>query len=396
MLSSVVGQITDSATFVINKKVMELRNKGVKVVNFGLGESNFGIPPSIVRNAKNAISHNAGYYGPVKGLKKLRTSISEYLKKYGLEYNADNIIMDAGSKHLIYCLMMILAEPGDEAMLQTPYWVSYYDQAILSRLNLNLLRTSEETGFKVTGQQLNDSVTEKTRFFLINSPNNPTGVMYSRKELKDIAKAAVDNGLFIISDEIYSEYTFDSEHVSIASLGQDIKERTIVTGGFSKSHSIGGWRLGFAAAEPEIIDALAKVVSNTTSCAPIISQKACVDTLGSEEDSSYVKDSVEKCKVNADYIHKFFVKEGITCVKPNGAFYIFPNVSSFFGKSLKGKVIRDSTDFAKLLLEEEMVAALPGSDFGVDSNIRLALAVPFEEVQEGCERIKSFLSKLKD
>ncbi len=389
-------KITSSSTFVINKKVNELRKKGIDVINFGLGESHFKIHKIIKDEAIKAIKNDKRRYTRVEGADTLRDAIAKYLTKYNLRYGKNDIIVDAGSKHIIFSLMLALADPGDEIILQAPYWLSYYDQAKLAQLKIKILKTNEESNFKIDPDELDKTITKKTRMFILNSPNNPAGIVYKKKELEKIAEVIVDNRIYIISDEIYSEFTYYGKHVSIASLNEEIEKLAIVTGGASKSYAIGGWRLGFAASkDKEVVSALEKIISNTTSCAPIISQMACAKAFSKINDS-YVKKWAKLYKKNGEYIYKCLSKlDGMKCVKPEGAYYIFPNISCFFGKKYKNKLIKNAEDFCSLLLEEGRVATLPGGDFGIKENFRIAYGISHNEVIEGCKRIVDFVNKIR-
>ncbi|MEK7698522.1 MAG: pyridoxal phosphate-dependent aminotransferase [Nitrospirota bacterium] len=395
-LSKKTYSVKPSPTLAIDAKAKSLKASGVDVISFGVGEPDFDTPENIKEAAIKAIRSGFTKYTPVGGTDELKTAIIEKLKKdNGLIYEKNEIIVSCGAKHCLYNIAEALYDAGDEVILPAPYWVSYPDQIVLNGAVPVTVKTEEGNSFKIKPEILEAHLSKKTKALILNSPSNPTGLAYDRKSLEAIAEIAVKHDFYIISDEIYEKLIYDGfEHVSIASLGDEIKQRTLVVNGISKSYAMTGWRIGFAAGPKDIINAMTNIQSQSTSNPTSISQKAAVEAL------TGTQDFILKMVSEFDKRRKYMVErlnniKGVSCIKPVGAFYAFPNVSSYYGRSFKGNSIKSSMDLSAYLLDEAKVAVVPGAAFGDDRYIRLSYATSMENIQKGLDRIENALSNLK-
>ncbi|MEK7272144.1 MAG: pyridoxal phosphate-dependent aminotransferase [Nitrospirota bacterium] len=395
-LSKKTYSVKPSPTLAIDAKAKSLKASGVDVISFGVGEPDFDTPENIKEAAIKAIRSGFTKYTPVGGTDELKTAIIEKLKKdNGLIYEKNEIIVSCGAKHCLYNIAEALYDVGDEVILPAPYWVSYPDQIVLNGAVPVIVKTEEGNSFKIKPEILEAHLSKKTKALILNSPSNPTGLAYDRKSLEAIAEIAVKHDFYIISDEIYEKLIYDGfEHVSIASLGDEIKQRTLVVNGISKSYAMTGWRIGFAAGPKDIINAMTNIQSQSTSNPTSISQKAAVEAL------TGTQDFILKMVSEFDKRRKYMVErlnniKGVSCIKPVGAFYAFPNVSSYYGRSFKGNSIKSSMDLSAYLLDEAKVAVVPGAAFGDDRYIRLSYATSMENIQKGLDRIENALSNLK-
>lgn len=395
MLSERAKNIKPSPTLAIDAKAKAMKASGVDVVNFGVGEPDFDTPDNIKEAAIKAIRDGFTKYTPVGGIDALKDAIIEKFRKdNGLEYAREEIIVSCGAKHSLYNIAQALYGPGDEVIIPSPYWVSYPDQVILNDARPVIVKTYESDVFMLKPEALEARITKKTKAIILNSPSNPTGLTYDRKALERIAEVVLRHNLYVISDEIYEKLVYDgAEHVSIASLGSEIKKRTIVVNGLSKSHAMTGWRVGFTAGPQEIIKAMTNIQSQSTSNPNSIAQKAAIEALTGPQDF------VQAMRSEFDRRRRFLVSElnaipEVSCITPNGAFYAFPNISGLFGK-VDGKPVFSSSDLALFLLEDANVALVPGDAFGDDNCIRLSYATSMENLKKGVERIRNAVGKLK-
>lgn len=391
-LSSRALTISPSVTLDITAKANEMKAKGIDVISFGAGEPDFNTPENIQNAGINAIKSGNTRYTATSGIPELKKAICDKLKKEnGLEYKPSNIIVSNGAKHSIFNSLFAILNPGDEVIMPVPYWVSYPEFIKLSGGIPIPIETKEENDFKFDIKDLESALTPKTKAIILNSPSNPTGATYSLEELKDIADWAVKNNIFVISDEIYEKLVYDGyEHISIASLGDDIKRLTILINGMSKAYAMTGWRIGYAAADEEIVKVMTNIQSHTTSNPCSISQYASVE--GLLGDQSIIEEMKSQFVARRNYmVEKINSIKGLSCRKPSGAFYVMVNISQLKGKEIKGKMINTSLDFANLLLEEARVAVIPGSAFGADDFIRLSYATSMENIKEGLKRIEQVL-----
>jgi len=392
-----IQNIQPSMTMAISAKAQALKEQGIDVIGFGAGEPDFATPENIKQAAIEAIHNNDTHYTIVSGTHVLKDAIIEkFDRDNGLAYDRKQIVVSCGAKHSFYNLAQVLWDVGDEIIIPAPYWVSYPDMVILANATPVIVDTEESTGFKITAEQLQQAIRKKTRAVILNSPSNPTGSAYTKKELEALAEVALKNKLLVISDEIYEKIVFDSfEHVSIASLSEEMKRNTVVINGASKCFAMTGWRIGYLAAEADIASAVTKLQGQSTSNPTSIAQAACVEALTGEKTPGELKRMVTEFKKRRDVLMDRYAKiKGITCPKPVGSFYTFPNFYEVIGKQWKGKTISGSLDIAEFLIEEAKVALVPGIAFGADNNLRLSFATSMENIKEGMDRIASALKSL--
>ncbi len=388
--------IKPSPTLAMNAKASALKAAGVDVTNFGVGEPDFDTPENIKEAAIKALREGFTKYTAVDGIPELKTAIIEKFKKdNGLHYEKDEILVSCGAKHSLYNIAEALFGPGDEVIIPAPYWVTYPDQVLLNDATPVIIETDEKNSFVVTPELLRSKITSRTKAFILNSPSNPTGLGYDKKSLEEIAKLAIEHDFYIISDEIYEKLVYDGfKHISIASLGEEIKQRSIVVNGLSKSHAMTGWRIGFTAGPKDITKAMTNIQSQSTSNVTSITQKASVEALKGPQDFLQVM-LTEFDKRRKYMVKRLNAMKGVTCKTPVGAFYAFPNVSSCFGKKFNGTPVNNSLELSTYLLEQGKVALVPGSAFGDDKYIRLSYATSMENVKKGLDRIEEALGNLR-
>jgi len=394
-LSKRASSIGASPTLAITAKAKKMQAEGIDVVGFGAGEPDFDTPMNVKEAAKKAIDAGFTKYTPTSGIPELKAAICEKFKKdNGLDYEPGEVLVSCGAKHSIFNAVLTLCEEGDEVILPAPYWVSYPEMIKLVGAKLVVLRTTHQSGLKVTPEQLRKAITPRTKLFILNSPSNPTGMVYSREELRALGKILAEAGVCCISDEIYEKITYDGkEHVSIASLSPEMKKLTIVVNGVSKPYSMTGWRIGYAAGPKEVIQAMSNLQDHSTSNPTSISQKAALEALKGPQES--VRKMVKAFAERRDYIVKRLNSiEGINCLTPEGAFYAFPNVSKLFGRKYGKHVIKDSFSLTELLLTEAKVAVVPGAVFGDDHYLRLSYATSMKDIERGMDRIEEFVGKI--
>lgn len=388
--------IKPSPTLAMAAKAKAMKAQGIDVVDYGVGEPDFDTPENVKQAGIKAIQSGFTKYTPAAGTDELKEAVVEKFKKdNGLQYEKAQIIISCGAKHSLYNIAEALFDPGDEVIIPSPYWVSYPDQVLLNDAKPVIVETTEEEGFKLTAKKLEQAITKKTKALILNSPSNPTGLAYDKKTLEEIAATAVKHNIYVISDEVYEKLIYDGfQHVSIASLGPEIKTLTIVVNGVSKSHAMTGWRIGYAAGPKDVITAMANIQSQSTSNPASMSQKAAVEALRGPQDFTQVM-NVEFDKRRKYMVDRLNKMKGISCLMPVGAFYAFPRVSSLYGKSANGKVINNSSDFAAYLLEDAKVALVSGDSFGADAYIRLSYATSMENVKKGLDRIEEAVKRLQ-
>ncbi|MFN3550447.1 MAG: pyridoxal phosphate-dependent aminotransferase [Endomicrobiia bacterium] len=394
-LSSKILKISPSLTLGITAKAKQLKSQGIKIISFAAGEPDFDTPEFIKQKAKEALDKGLTKYTPTAGIPELKQSISEKLKKENnLEYKEDEILISCGAKHSIFNAVMALVEQDDEVLLPKPYWLSYPEMIKFAGGKIIELPTDEKTNFKITPDQLKKYITQKTKLLILNSPSNPTGMVYTKEELESIAKVLVEQQIYCISDEIYEKLVYDGlQHVSIASLNPEIKKLTVVVNGLSKSHSMTGWRVGYACADKEIIKVMNNLQDHSTSNITSFVQYACVDAIKYGEE--YIKKMVDEFEKRRDYIVEEINKiPYLSCLKPQGAFYVWVNISQLKNKKFNSETVNTSMKLAELLLTQAKVAVIPGSVFGDDDYIRLSYATSMEDIKEGVNNIKSFVEKL--
>ncbi len=382
-LAKRVEQVTPSLTLAIDAKAKALKADGVDICSFSAGEPDFATPEHISAAAKQAIDAGKTRYGPAAGEPKLREAIAHKLQTdNGLCYGAENIIVTNGGKHSLFNLMLSLLNPGDEVIIPAPYWVSYPEMVKLAGGTPVIIQTDAESQFKITPEQLQKAITANTRLCVINSPSNPTGMVYTPDELAALAAVIVKNDILVVSDEIYEKLVYDgAKHVSIGAIDPEIYERTLVSSGFAKAYSMTGWRVGWLAGPVEIIRAATRIQGHSTSNVCTFAQWGAIAAL---EGSQACVESMrlafaERRQAMFDYINAI---PGLSCAKPDGAFYVFPSIQ---------KTGMTSLEFCDALLEEQKVAVIPGIAFGADSYIRLSYATDMETIKKGMERLDKFV-----
>lgn len=394
-LSKRVSSIGPSPTLGITAKAKKMRAEGIDVIGFGAGEPDFDTPVNIKEAAKKAIDAGFTKYTPASGIPELKVVICEKLKRDNdLDYEPEEILVSCGAKHAIFNAVLALCDDDDEVILLSPYWVSYPEMIKLARANPVVIKTTQQNNFKITPERLRDAITPKTKLIILNSPSNPTGIVYTKKELQLLSEILVEAEICCISDEIYEKIIYDGkEHVSIASLSSEMKKLTIVVNGVSKPYSMTGWRIGYAAGPREIIKAMSNLQAHSTSNPTSISQKAALEALKGQQ-----KDMEEMVRAFAErrnyIVGRLNSIERIRCIMPEGAFYVFPDVSQLLGKKYNGQTIKDSFLLTELLLTEARVAVVPGAVFGDDNHLRLSYATSMENIAEGMDRIGEFIKKI--
>jgi aspartate aminotransferase len=391
-----IESVKTSLTLEITALANELKAKGEDVIGFGAGEPDFDTPDNIKEAAIRAIQENKTRYTPVGGTNELKDAvIHKFRQDNGLDYQRNQIVVSCGAKHSFYNLAQVLWDQGDEVLVPAPYWLSYPEMIILAGGQPVIVPTSQNTGFKVTPELIESAVTGRTRAIIINSPSNPTGSAYTRKELEAIAECALKHKLLIISDEIYEKIVFDGfEQVSIASLGKEVQENCVVINGMSKCFCMTGWRIGYLAAPAAIAQQVTKLQSQSTSNPASISQAASIEALTGPQGyiSQMVAEFTKRRNVLVELLENI---AGVACYRPAGSFYTFPDFSAYYGKSHQGETIAGSVDFARFLLKEAQVALVPGIAFGADNNVRLSFATSEEVIKTGMGRIAEAVAKLQ-
>ncbi|KAF0818773.1 Aspartate aminotransferase [Bacillus sp. ZZV12-4809] len=389
-LAQRVKALTPSTTLAITAKAKELKAQGHDVIGLGAGEPDFNTPQHIIDAAVKSMNEGHTKYTPSAGLPALKKEIANKFKKdQGLDYDASEIIVTNGAKHGLYTLFQVLLNEGDEVIIPIPYWVSYPEQVKLAGGVPVYAEGKEENDFKITPEQLEKSITDKTKAVIINSPSNPTGMLYSAEELKELGEVCLKHNVLIISDEIYEKLVYGGhKHTSIAELSPELKEQTVIINGVSKSHSMTGWRIGYAAGNKSIIKAMTNLASHSTSNPTTTAQYGSIAAYaGSQDKLEEMREAFEH-RLNVIY-DKLISIPGFTCVKPQGAFYLFPNVK----KAAEMTGFASVDEFVESLLEDAMVAVIPGSGFGAPDNIRLSYATSLELLEKAVERMHGFVER---
>jgi aspartate aminotransferase len=394
-LSKRISQISPSATLAITAQTKAMRAKGIDVVSLGAGEPDFDTPEHIKQAAKRALDKGFTKYTPASGIKELKQAICKKFKSdNNLKYLPEEILVSCGAKHSIFNAILALCNEKDEVIIPSPYWLSYPEMVKAAGARPVILETTQNSNFKVKPEQLRKAITPKTKLLILNSPSNPAGMVYARDELEAIAEVILKAKIFCISDEIYEKIIYDNqEHISIASLGDKIKALTVVINGVSKTYSMTGWRIGYAAADKQIIQAMSNLQSHSTSNPTSIAQVAAIAALSGPQ--GQVGKMVKEFKRRRDYIVERLNKiKAISYLKPQGAFYIFVDISNILGKTFRGGIIRDSFSFTEILLSEAKVAVVPGRVFGADDYLRLSYAASMKNITKGLNRIEDLINKI--
>ena len=395
-LSHNVQRVQPSVTMQISARAAALKREGIDVVALSAGEPDFDTPDNIKKVAISAIENGfTKYTTPSSGIIELKEAIcAKFKRDNGLEYTPDTVTVNSGAKHSLFLAVAALLNPGDEVVIPTPYWVTYSEQPRLVGAEPVIVETRPENGLKLTADEFRAAITPNTRMLFLCSPSNPSGAVYAREELQALAKVAVQHGIFVLSDEIYEKLVYDGvEHVSIAALGEDIKDLTIVVNGVSKAYAMTGWRIGYAGASAEIINGMNKVQMQEVSHPSSISQKAAVEALDGPQES------IEEMRIAFDQRRRYMVDRlnamaNVQCTLPQGAFYAYPDVSKLYGSKSGRRDITDSVTLCEYLLEEGRVACVPGAGFGTQEHIRLSYATSMELIEQAMDRIDDALKKL--
>ncbi len=390
-ISAKAASISPSATLAIDAKAKAMKAQGLNIVGFGTGEPDFDTPNHIKKAAIEAIEKGVTKYTPASGTLELKKAIVKKFKdENGLDYKPENIVVSNGAKHSLVNVFMAICNPGDEVIIPAPYWVSYPEMVKIADGVPVILDTKEENDFKFTCEELKAAITSKTKAIVLNSPSNPTGMIYNEDELRNIAEIAVENNIYVVSDEIYEHLIYTGKHVSIASFNENIKDLTIIVNGVSKTYAMTGWRIGYTASTAEIAKLMSNIQSHATSNPNSIAQCAAIAALEGP------RDEIEMMRKAFEERRNYMVErinniDGISAKMPHGAFYVMMNISKLKGRKIGDVLIKTSDDFATAFLEQGMVAVVPGSGFGADDFVRWSYATSMENIKEGLDRLEKLL-----
>ncbi len=390
-----VSQITPSVTLAITAKAGQLKAEGKDIVSFGAGEPDFNTPQNIIAAAVRAMNEGKTKYTPVPGIPELRTAISEKLKTdNGLYYEPSQILVSTGAKQSLANALLALVDSGDEVLMAVPYWVSYPELVKLADGVPVLIQGDPANQYKLTPELLEAAITPRSTILILNSPNNPTGTIYTREELRALAEVALAHDLIIISDEMYEKLIYDGgEHVSVASLSPAIYDRTITVNGVSKAYAMTGWRIGYLAGPAALVKPMTSIQSHMTSNACSIAQYASLEAIAG--DQTFVGEMQKEFEARRDLLVELIgAIPGLDLVRPQGAFYVMMDIRSLIGATHQGQPIRDALDFADRLLTEQLVAVVPGEGFGLPGFVRLSYATSRENIEKGMARIRDFIQTL--
>lgn len=393
-VSKIAEAVRASTTLAVDSLAKQMKADGLDVVGFGTGEPDFNTPDNINMAGIRAICDGKTKYTPAAGIIPLRKAIAHRLKEdCGVDYDYTQIVVASGAKHSVYIALAAITNPGDEIIIPAPFWVSYYEMVRMVGGTPVIVEAGEEQNFKITAQQLEAAITEKTKCLMLNNPSNPTGMIYSADELRAIADVCVKHDLYILADEIYYQLIYDGiEFTSIASLGDEVKERTLLVNGVSKSYAMTGWRVGYCAANKTLAKIMSNFLSHSTGAPSTISQWSSVEALTGPQEG------IEAMRLafleRRDYIVKRINSiPGVSCIVPNGAFYVMMNIEQLIGKTLGGKLIENDDDFAVALLEKALVAVVPCSGFGMKNFVRWSYAASMENIEKGLDRLEKFVTE---
>ncbi|MBR5614480.1 MAG: pyridoxal phosphate-dependent aminotransferase [Clostridia bacterium] len=390
-ISEMAKAVSPSPTLFLDAKYKQMKKDGIPVVGFGAGEPDFATPENINKAAISAIENGFTKYTPASGTVELKKAICEKFRKdCGLEYNIENIVVSNGAKHSLTNIFMAICEKGDEVIIPAPYWVSYPEMVKMAGGVPKFLDTTEENDFKFSPDELEAAITSKTRALILNTPSNPTGMVYTEDVLREIARIAVKHNIYVILDEIYEKLIYEGEHISLATFGEDIKNLTIVVNGMAKAYAMTGWRIGYTASNADVAKAMSNIQSHATSNPNSIAQAASVEALLGDQ-SSVEQMRIEYIKRRDYMVERINSIDGISCRKPNGAFYIFMNVKDLLGKEHYGKTFNTASELCDDILERALVAMVPSEGFGIDGYVRLSYATSMENIKEGLDRIEKYI-----
>lgn len=391
-LSNIACSIAPSATLAVDTLAKKLISEGHDIIGFGTGEPDFETPTNIKDAGINAINIGRSRYTPAAGDVNLRNAVAYRLKEdFDLDYDFTQIVIGCGAKHVLNVALSAIVNAGDEVIVPAPFWVSYYEMVHLAGGTAVIVKAEEKDDFKITPEQLENAITDKTKAFMINNPSNPTGMIYTRAELQALVDICVKYDLYIIADEIYSCLVYDNhEFVSVASLGEDVKERTLLVNGVSKAYAMTGWRIGYVAASKKLANVMGNIMGHAAGAPATMCQDAAAEALFGPQDA--VEEMRKTFEQRRNYIVERMNKiDGVSCIMPNGAFYVMMNVKELIGREINGVVINNADDFAVEFLEKGLVAVVPCTAFGIDNFVRWTYAASMENIEKGLDRLEKFL-----
>lgn len=392
-LAQIASAVQVSSTMAIDALAKQMKADGIDVIGFGAGEPDFNTPDHVKAAANQAIVDNVTRYTPASGAMALKEAVCKRMKEdCGLDYTPAQVIVSSGAKHCVYIALRALIDPGDEVILPAPFWVSYLELIKMVGAKPVIVTAQESASFKITAEQLAAAITPKTKALILNNPSNPTGMVYSREELERIAMVCVEKDIYVISDEIYYGLTYDGvEFASFASLGNDVKMRTVLINGVSKSYAMTGWRIGYILADESISKVMSNFISHSTGSPCTISQAASVAALNGPQNC--VEEMRRAFEARRNYIVKRMNQiDGVSCIKPEGAFYVMMNMEKLLGKTIHGETIQSSDDFCTAFLKHGLVATVPGSGFGAPNFARWSYSTSMDNIEKGLDRLEAFLN----
>ena len=393
-ISKIAAAIAPSATLAISAKAKQMKAEGIDVVNFGVGEPDFATPENVKEAGIQAIRDNKTKYTPAAGVLELRKAICKRLKEdLDLDYEPSQVVVASGAKHSVYLALMVCCDPGDEVVVAAPYWLSYAEMIRMAGAVPVEVRAQASANFKITAEQLEAAITDKTKMFMLNSPSNPTGMVYTREELEALAAVCEKHGIYVLADDIYCNLVYDGiEYTSIASVSPAMKEQCIVVNGVSKSYAMTGWRVGYTLSNTTVAKAMASYASHSTGAPATMAQWAAIEAL--EGDQSSVEAMRQQFEERRNHlVERMNQIEGVSCIKPQGAFYVMMDMSGFVGKTMYGHVIQDDADFAALFLEKALVATVPCAAFAAPNYLRWSYATSMENIDKGLDRLEKFIAE---
>ena len=395
-LSRIASAIASSSTLAINNLYKQMKAEGKDALGFGVGEPDFNTPDNIKAAGIRAIEENQTRYTAAAGTPELKEAICYRLQQdFGLSYKPSEIAVASGAKHSLYIALQCLLNPGDEVILPAPYWVSYIEMIRMCGAVPVVIESTHEDDFKITPEKLEAAITDKTKLMILNNPSNPTGMIYGREELKALADICVAHDLYIVSDEIYYCLVYDNRpFTSVASLGEEIKAHTILVNGVSKAYAMTGWRIGYTAAPENITKVMSNYLGHSTAAPSTISQAAAVEAFRGSQDSVHMMHDAFEARRNY-MVERMNAIPHISCLKPEGAFYVMMNLDEVLGHTIRGHQINNSADFASAFVQEEMVATVPGGAFGADHYVRWSYATDMETIRKAMDRLENFMKDMQ-
>ena len=393
-ISKLAQSVRASTTMAVDALAKQMKADGYDVVGFGAGEPDFNTPENISQAGIEAIKQGKTRYTPAAGMVDLRKAVANQLKNdWGVDYDFTQVIVSSGAKHCVYIALKAITNPGDEIIIPAPFWVSYYEMVRMTDGTPVIVKAGEDQNFKITPEQLKAAITDKTKCFMLNNPSNPTGMVYTKEELIALTDICVKHDIYIIADEIYDHLIYNGvEFTSVVSLGEEVKERTLLINGVSKSYAMTGWRIGYCVANKQISKVMANYISHSTGSPSAISQVAAIEALNGPQET------IEEMRKAFDERRRHIVErinaiDGVSCLNPDGAFYVMMNIEKLIGRTLGGKLIENADDFAVALLEKALVAVVPCTGFGIDNFVRWSYAVSIETIDKGIDRLEKFIAE---